>query len=131
MGEDNPVAAPSLTGATFSLNSIKLHVLVLILPINDNITFLENLKQGFKTTVSWNKYRSEKKIYPKNNNLDYVIDPAFRNINRLFVLSFKNGAKDTSRNSFDKYYMRLVKIKDFNTLIDDNDFFINPPKNQK
>ena len=65
MGEDNPVAAPSLTGATFSLNSIKLHVLVLILPINDNITFLENLKQGFKTTVSWNKYRSEKKNLSK------------------------------------------------------------------
>ena len=60
-----------------------------------------------------------------------MIDPAFRNINRLFVLSFKNSAKDTSRNSFDKYYMRLVKIEDFNTLIDDNDFFINPPKNQK
>ena len=60
-----------------------------------------------------------------------MIDPAFRNINRLFVLSFKNGAKDTSRNSFDKYYMRLVKIKDFNTLIDDNDFFINPPQKTK
>ena len=97
------------------------------MPIND-ITFLENLKQGFKTTVSWNKYKSEKKIHPKNNNLDYVIDPAFRNINRLIVLSFKKGAKDTSRNSFDKYYMRLVKIKDFITLIDDNNFIINPQK---
>ena len=64
MGEDNPVAAPSITGATFQLNSIKLHVLVLILHIND-ITFLEKLKQGFKTTVSWNKYRSEKKNLSK------------------------------------------------------------------
>ena len=65
VGEDNPVAAPSITGATFQLNSIKLHVLVLILHINDNITFLEKLKQGFKTTVSWNKYRSEKKSIKK------------------------------------------------------------------
>ena len=47
-----------------------------------------NIKQGFKRTISWNKYRSEITIQPKNNNLDYLIDPAFRNINRLFVLSF-------------------------------------------
>ena len=26
----------------------------------------------------------------KNNNLNYFIDPAFTNVNRLFVLSFKN-----------------------------------------
>ena len=29
-----------------------------------------------------------------------MIDPTFRNINRLFVLSFKNG--DPTRDSFDK-----------------------------
>ena len=27
--------------------------------VNDNIKFLENIKQGFKRTFSWNKYRSE------------------------------------------------------------------------
>ena len=26
----------------------------------------------------------------KNNNLNYLIDPTFTNVNRLFVLSFKN-----------------------------------------
>ena len=31
-----------------------------------------------------------------------MIDPIFRNINRLFVLSFKN-ANDYARLSFDKY----------------------------
>ena len=38
----------------------------------------------------------------------------FRNINRLFVLSFKNDNNDPTRNFFDKYYMSLVEIKDFN-----------------
>ena len=33
----------------------------------------------------------------------------FRNINRLFVLSFKNGDDDTTGGSFDKYYMALVE----------------------
>ena len=27
--------------------------------INDNIKFLENINQGFKRTIPWNKYRSE------------------------------------------------------------------------
>ena len=50
-------------------------------------------------------YRSEITTQTKNNNLDYLIDPTFANINRLFVLSFKNGDNDPTRNSFDKYYM--------------------------
>ena len=47
-----------------------------------------------------------------------MIDPSFRNINRLFILSFINDDNDPARNSFDEYYMSLVKIKDFNVLID-------------
>ena len=44
----------------------------------------------------------------KNNNLDYVMDPAFRNMNRFFVLSSKNADGDPKRDSFDKYYMSFV-----------------------
>ena len=32
-------------------------------------------------------------------------DPKFRNINRLFVLSFKNSDNNRARNSFDKHYV--------------------------
>ena len=80
--------------------------------IEDNIKFLENIKQGFKRTISWNKYRSEITAKRKNNNLDYLIDPTFRNINRWFVFSF----------SFDKHYMPLAEIKYFNALIDNKSF---------
>ena len=68
--------------------STKLYVPVVTLSINDKIKFLENVKQGFKR-IFWNKYRSEITTQPKNNSLDYLIDPTFRNINRFFVLSFK------------------------------------------
>ena len=98
--------------------------------MNDNIKFLENIKQGFKRTVSWNKCRSEITTQPKNNNLDYLIDPTFRNINRLFVLSFKNGNNDLTRDSLVKYYMPLVEIKHFNTLIDNKPFFDQLVKNK-
>ena len=86
------------------------------------------IKQGFKITISWNKYRSGITIQPKKNNLDYLIDWTFRNINRLFLLSFKNGNDDPKRNYFDKYYMSLVEIKDCTALIDNQSFFEQPVK---
>ena len=112
----------NITGATFQINNVRLYVPVVTLSTNNHIKVLENIKQEFKRTISWNKYRSETTKQPKNINLDYLIDPAFRNINRLFVLSFKNGNDDPPRYSFNKYYMPLVEIKDFNVLIDNKPF---------
>ena len=102
-----------------SLNSAILQIKnTVTLSIKDNITFLEYIKQGFRREAYWNKYRSEVTTQSKNSNLiDYMIDPTFRNINSLFVLWFKNGGNDPTRNSFDKYYMPLVEIKDFSALI--------------
>ena len=50
----------------------------------------------------------------------------FRNINRLLNLSFKVNDYDSKRNSFDKYYMQLVEIKDSNALIDNRQFLTKP-----
>ena len=49
----------------------------------------------------------------------------------MFVLSFKNGNNDPTKNSFDEYYISLVEIKDFNTLIDNKPFFDQPVKNKQ
>ena len=57
-----------------------------------------------------------------------MIDPTFKNIDRLFVLSFENGNDNPTRDSFDRYYMSLIEIKDFNTLIDNKRFFDQPVK---
>ena len=45
-------AAIQITGATFQINNAKLYVPIVTLHINDNIKFLENIKQGFKRTIS-------------------------------------------------------------------------------
>ena len=58
-----------------------------------------------------------------------MIDPALRNINTLFVLSFKNGNNDPTRNPFDKYYMSLVEIKGINVLTDNKPFFEKQTRN--
>ena len=62
----------------------------------------------------------------KINNLDHMIDPTFRNVNKLFILPIKNGDDDTTRNYFDKYYIPLVESKDFNPLIDNKPFLDQP-----
>ena len=50
----------------------------------------------------------------QSNNLNYLINPTFIKLNRLFVLSFSN---ENDRTSFSKYYVANVQIKDFNVLI--------------
>ena len=49
----------------------------------------------------------------------------------MFVLSFKNSNDDPTRNSFHKYYMPLVEIKDFNALVDNRPSFDHPGKNKE
>ena len=44
--------ATSTTSALFQINSTKIYVPVVSLAVNNNIKFLENLKQGFKRTIS-------------------------------------------------------------------------------
>ena len=53
----------------------------------------------------------------KNNNLNYLIDPTFTKVNRLFVLSCENE-DDIYNDYFSKYYTPTAEIKDFNVLID-------------
>ena len=106
----------NITGTTFQINNAKLYVPVVTLSINDNIKFLENIKLGFRSKIT---------TQPKNNNLDYLIDQTFRNINRLSVLSFKNSNNDAKINPFNKYYMSLVEIKDFNALVNNKPFLIS------
>ena len=57
----------------------------------------------------------------ETNNLNYLIDPTFSKVDKLFVLSFEN---ENDRISFSKYYTPKVEIKDFNVLIDGKSFLM-------
>ena len=74
-------------------------------------------------------------IENNNNNLNYLIDPTFTNVNKLFVLSFErieeHNVKKDYRDSFSHYYVLKVQIKDFNVLIDGKSFFDLPIKNEE
>ena len=95
-----------------------MYFLVVTLSKENDIKLLGELKSGFKRTIKGNKYRSQMTIQPRNNNLNYLIDPIFTNFNRLFVLSFERNIIGGNRDSFSDYYVPKVEIKDFNVLID-------------
>ena len=78
------------TNATFKLKDTKLYVPVVTLSAENDNKLLEQLQTGFKRTIKWNKYRSQMSNQTKNNNLNYLIDPTFTDVNRLFVASFEN-----------------------------------------
>ena len=113
----NPVADPGVlnvavtttTSATFQINNTKLYIPVATFSVSDNIKFLELLKQRFRRAILWNKCRSEIRTEQKNNNLDYMIDPTFRNINKLIVISFKNGDNHPARNSFNAVTCHITR----------------------
>ena len=115
----------SPTSAKFEITDCKLYVPVVTLSAENDNELLKQLKSGFRTTIKWNKYMSQRSNQNKNNNLNYLIDPTFSNVNRLFVLSFKN---EDDRTSCYKYYTPSVEIKDYNVLIDGNAFFELPIK---
>ena len=68
---------------------------------------------------------------PRNINLNYLIDPTFSNVNRLFVLPFTRDNAGDNRDSFSHYYVPNVEIKNFNVLIDGKSLFDLPVKNEE
>ena len=74
---------------TFTILNRKLHVLLITLSTQDNGKLLEQLKIGFERIIIWNRYQS-KITMQAHQYLDYLADPSFQGVNRLFVLSYGN-----------------------------------------
>ena len=89
----------------FAITETKLYVPVVTLSTNDNEKLLHQLKSGFKKTISWSKYESSIKTFAQNRYINYLINPSFQEVNRLFVLSF-----DQPINSMSKTYENIRKI---------------------
>ena len=115
------------TGLEFQIKQTKLYVPVVSFSKENDIKLLEKLKLGFEKTITWNKYRLQMTIQNNNNNFNYLIDPTFTNVIRLFVLSFKR----IKENNVKKIIEIIFQIKDFNVLINGKGFFDLPIKNKE
>ena len=76
----------------FEIRDTKLYVPVVTLSTQDNSKLLQQLKSGFKRTVSWNKYLSKPELLRQNPNLNHLVESSFKGVNRFFVLAFENDA---------------------------------------
>ena len=98
------------------------------LSTQQNTKLLQPLKSCFKRVINWNKYLSKLESLRRNAILKYLVEPSFQGINRLFVLAFEC---DTQRTSHSGYYLPNVEIKDYNIMINGENFFGQPIKNNK
>ena len=88
---------------------------------------MQQLKSEFKRTINWNKYHS--KTEPLNVSkpyLDFLINPSFQGVNRLFVLPFN---VNDNRKRHSRYYFLTAKVEDYNVMIDGKNFIDQPIKN--
>ena len=84
------------------------------------IMLLQQLRSGFKRTIIWNKYQSKVTIKKQRQYLDYLIDPSFQRVNRLFVLLYEDNAH---RTSYKQYFFQSVEIKYYSVTLNGlNDF---------
>ena len=106
---------------TFTITETNLYIPIVTLSTQDNSKLLPQLTNGFKRTITWNKYLAKPELLARNANLSHLIESSFQGVNRLFVLAFENDAKRT----------RNVEIKDYNVMIDRKFFFDQPVRNDK
>ena len=79
------------------------------LSTQENAKLLQQLKSGFKRVINWNKYLSKPELLRRNPNLE----------------------NHTQRTSHSGYYLPNVEIKNYNIVINGENFFDQPIKNKK
>ena len=124
----NCIITTSTGAGTFEITDTKLYVPVVTLSTKENAKLLQQLKSGFKRVINWNKYLSKPELSRRNANLNYLIEPSFQGVNRLFILAFEN---DTQRTSHSGYYLPSAEIKNYNIMINGENLFDQPIKNKK
>lgn len=72
--------------ASFELRDVELYVPVVTLSKNNELKLCENFKNGLSREIAWNKYLSKASKQNNNTDLNYLVDPTFVNVNRIFVL---------------------------------------------
>ena len=122
------VITESNGAGTFAITDTKLYVPVVTLSTQENTKFFQQLKSGFKRVINWNKYLSKPELLAQNPNLNHLIEPSFQGVNRLFALAFEG---DNNRTPHDSYYLPTVEIKDYNIMINGENVFDQPIKNNK
>ena len=121
---ENCILSSAGTAATFTITDTKHYVPIITLKTKDNTKLSKLLNEGFKRSIYWNKYKMIFKNYD-----EYIrerLDASFQGINRLFVLPYASGENTANENSYRKYFLPRLKIKNYNIEIDGRNFYDQP-----
>ena len=64
--------------STFTITETSLYVSVVTLSTEDSSKLLLQSKNGFKRTITWNKYLAKPELLAQNANLNHLIEPSFQ-----------------------------------------------------
>ena len=108
---------------TSAITDTKLHFPLVTLSTKDNAKILQQLKSRFKSTINCHKYQSKTELLNASNPyLDFLIDPSFQGVNRVFGLPF--NAFD-NRTGHSRYCLPTAEVKDYNVIVDEKTNLIN------
>ena len=117
--------------ATFKITDAKLYVPVVTLSAEDNPELAKQLSEGFKRPVYWNKYKviDNKVVEITDANAEKYIremlDSNYEGVKRLFVFAHDNmaGNNQVSVDSYQKYWLPRVIIRNYNIEFDVRNFY--------
>ena len=117
--------------AAFKITDTKLYIPIVTLKTEDNTKLSKLLRDGFKRSIYWNKYKVIDNILVQiatANDEKYIrklLDSSYQGVKRLFVLAYNNteGDNKVSIDSFRKYFLPRVKIENYNIEIDVRNFY--------
>ena len=114
------------TATTFKITDAKLYVPIVTLKTEDNTKLSKLLSEGFKRPIYWNKYKIIFKNYNANEYIRDRLDASFQGVNKLFVLPYASCNNITNENSYRKYFLPRLKIKNYKIEIDSRNFYDQP-----
>ena len=124
----NSILTSEAGNTTFTITDARLYVPVVTLSIEDNAKMTKLLREGFKRSVYWNKYKViPNKIYNRNNDIRELLDASYQGAKRLFVLAYDNtDANRVTADSHRRYFLPRIKIENYNIEIDGGNFYDQP-----
>ena len=120
---ENCILSSVETAATFAITDTKFYVPVVTLKTGDNAKLSELLSKGFERSVYWNKYKAILTDYAANSYIREKLDASFQGVNKLFVLPYARGDDVANENSYRRYFLTRLKIKNYNIEIDGIKFY--------
>ena len=122
---ENCILSSAGTGATFTITDTKFYVPIVTLKIEDNAKLSKLLSERFKISIYWNRYKAILTDYAADSFIRERLDASFQGVNKLFVLPYAYGNNITNENSYRRYFLPRLKIKNIISKLMVEIFMIN------